>query len=140
MKNLFSVFILLTGILISAGLAAQTTSKKAADVSKTTQNIQQATVGQAGPNFVDKDGDGICDNRSGRHGGNRNFIDSNNDGVCDNFTTAGNNRQRRNFIDSNNDGVCDNLANSTQGRGKRSGTCNGKGQGRKNRHGQQPLK
>lgn len=35
-----------------------------------------------GRNFVDKDGDGICDNYAG---GGRNFVDKDGDGICDNY-------------------------------------------------------
>lgn len=59
--------------------------------------------------FVDLNGDGICDN----------FIDANNDGRCDNCKSLGqgygynSNKQgrglrQRNFVDANNDGICDN--------------------------------
>ena len=54
-----------------------------------------------GANFVDKDGDGICDNvgtRMGRGRGNgkglggaaqgANFVDKDGDGICDNFQQA----------------------------------------------------
>ena len=65
----------------------------------------QAQVGIAattniGNNYVDANGDGICDN----HGTNcGNHVDANGDGICDNHgTNCGN------YVDTNGDGVCDN--------------------------------
>ncbi|MCD6206467.1 MAG: hypothetical protein J7J06_00565 [Methanosarcinales archaeon] len=55
------------------------------------------------PGFVDSDGDGVCDNNCGRGrggcgcGGNGNFVDEDGDGVCDNFGINGR--------DSDGDGV-----------------------------------
>ena len=53
--------------------------------------------------FVDEDGDGICDNTGLRAGnGMRNgFIDEDGDGICDNGG----------FIDEDGDGICDNCTN-----------------------------
>ncbi len=49
--------------------------------------------------YVDKDGDGICDN----------FRDTNNDGQCDNCPCPrGNGKCCGNYVDANNDGKCDN--------------------------------
>lgn len=79
-------------------------------------------------NFIDEDGDGICDlyqngNQMGRQFGRKfsqmNFIDADGDGVCDNPAN-----QRRgfgnvqaweiNFIDEDGDGVCDNYSNGSK--------------------------
>ena len=76
-------------------------------------------------NFIDEDGDGICDlyqtgNQAGRQFGRMaqqvNFIDADGDGVCDNAANQGRglgNGQARtiNFIDEDGDGVCDNYPN-----------------------------
>lgn len=95
-------------------------------------------------NYVDVDGDGICDNRTGLRcqgrgrGNGLSFVDENNDGICDNFvdenadgicdgcTGLGNQGWDRgnglNFVDENNDGVCDNFASGGRrgrGRGRR---------------------
>lgn len=53
--------------------------------------------------FIDEDGDGICDNTALRAGnGMRNgFIDEDGDGICDNGG----------FIDEDGDGICDNCLN-----------------------------
>ena len=65
-----------------------------------------------GQNFIDEDGDGVCDNwtgGSGRCGNGQCFIDEDGDGVCDNCGTqcVGGGQ---NFIDQDGDGVCDNWA------------------------------
>lgn len=66
----------------------------------------------SGQNFIDEDGDGLCDNwaggGSGRCGNGQGFIDEDGDGLCDNCGTqcVGG----RNFIDQDGDGVCDNWA------------------------------
>ena len=51
-------------------------------------------------NYVDADGDGICDNR-GTGGGN--YVDADGDGICDNRGTGGGN-----YVDADGDGICDN--------------------------------
>lgn len=67
-------------------------------------------------NYVDADGNGICDNRTGLgcqgrgRGNGLRFVDENNDGICDNF------------VDENNNGVCDNFSSGGRrgrGRGRR---------------------
>ncbi|MFH1052067.1 MAG: T9SS type A sorting domain-containing protein [bacterium] len=61
-------------------------------------------------NFVDADGDGICDN----------FVDEDGDGKCDHCTGLG-----TGFIDEDGDGNCDNQGTGNMGSG------NGQGQGGK---------
>ena len=62
-----------------------------------------------GRNYVDADGDGVCD-RADRV---CSYVDADNDGICDNrgacqaSETAGA-RHGRQFIDADGDGVCDN--------------------------------
>lgn len=53
-------------------------------------------------NFVDTNGDGICDN----HGTNCSigFVDDNGDGICDHRIS----QKCSNFVDNNGDGICDN--------------------------------
>lgn len=108
-----------------------------AQTEKVVQTENKAQT-QRGPNFVDKNNNGICDNfedgtRPGRgqgrnaKGGNtkgRFFVDKDNDGIRDNYQSG--NRQGRgkrfgrrgqgqgqgpNFIDKNNNGVCDHREN-----------------------------
>lgn len=57
-------------------------------------------------NFVDTNGDGICDN----HGTNCGigFIDENGDGICDHRTS----QKCSNFVDNNGDGICDHRASA----------------------------
>lgn len=86
-------------------------------------------------NFVDLDGDGICDNSNGAVKMNKGasmpaFIDADGDGVCDNAGTSQGKGKRINFIDADGDGVCDNAANPVKqrlqdGTGSGSGTQNG---------------
>ena len=72
---------------------------------KAANKVQTETVQtRKGPNFVDKNKNGICDNYEqgtrpargqGRNakGGGANFVDKNKDGVCDNYQSG--NRQGR---------------------------------------------
>ena len=70
-----------------------------------------------GHNFVDANGDGVCDNYGTGTGRGQYFVDANGDGVCDNYGTGCGRGQY--FVDANGDGVCDNY-----------GTGCGRGQGR----------
>ena len=91
-----------------------------------------AAGSKAGRNFVDVDGDGICDHASSigndlgiDHDGicdnfgveyGRHYVDANGDGICDNAMTAqeyghGDSIRGecgRNYVDANGDGICDN--------------------------------
>ncbi|MCD4845728.1 MAG: hypothetical protein K8R25_14700 [Methanosarcinales archaeon] len=85
MKKSVIIGVLIVGLIaISIGLAAA-------------QHGQGK--GYASENFVDGDGDGICDN----FGSCPNFVDANNDGVCDNRGCS------INFIDEDGDSICDNI-------------------------------
>ena len=63
-----------------------------------------------GPDFTDKNNDGICDHKADgkRINSSGNFTDKNNDGVCDNRGASHGIKKGNNFIDKNNDGICDN--------------------------------
>lgn len=86
-------------------------------------------------NWVDANGDGVCDNvgTAGTNNGavRPNYIDADGDGICDNANGTTGKGQRLNFVDANGDGVCDNAGTGTctgtkQGKGfkgKRNGTC-----------------
>lgn len=67
--------------------------------------------------FVDEDGDGVCDNiglYGGRgYGSGAGFVDEDGDGVCDNGYCL--------FVDEDGDGICDNIG-LNGGRGYGSGT------------------
>ncbi len=89
----------------------------------------------AGVNFVDEDGDGLCDLCGGmmgryarqNNGLGINFVDEDGDGVCDNCGSL--------FVDEDGDGVCDNCGTMNQ-YGRRLG---GQGQMMGNRTGQPGL-
>ena len=55
-----------------------------------------------GRNFVDANGDGVCDNYGTGRG--QYFVDADGDGVCDNYGTG----RGQYFVDADGDGVCDN--------------------------------
>lgn len=62
-----------------------------------------ATTAMArGRNYVDADGNGVCDNYG--TGCGRNYVDADGDGVCDYYGTG----TGRYYVDANGDGVCDN--------------------------------
>jgi hypothetical protein len=82
-------------------------------------------------NFVDANGDGICDNC--RQGLCDSFVDANGDGICDNCrhlgyqhdgANSGNGPGCGNFVDADGDGVCDNCDQSDCQGG---GACDGTG-------------
>ena len=82
-------------------------------------------------NFVDANGDGICDNC--KQGLCDNFVDANKDGICDNCphiqnqhngAGQGNGASCGNFTDADGDGVCDNCNPSDCPNG---GICDGTG-------------
>ncbi len=58
-------------------------------------------------NYVDADGNGVCDNY-GVNGNGVNYVDTDGNGVCDNYGVNGNGV---NYIDTDGDGVCDNYGN-----------------------------
>ena len=119
MKSIFKVAVLSLGLLTAVSFAYAGSGKGVKDGSG-----PKSTAAQRGPNYVDQNGDGICDNidarvdRSGyRHGKgygagkqakgkglrrglrdgkgpiNRagvakpNYVDADGDGICDNFQT-----------------------------------------------------
>ena len=66
--------------------------------------------GAGGAQYVDANGDGMCDNIGTRPG----FVDADGDGVCDNLDDFGRGRGGcgcgdRAFVDSDGDGICDNV-------------------------------
>ncbi|MDU5209327.1 MAG: hypothetical protein E6441_08675 [Clostridium sp.] len=57
-----------------------------------------AVSSRAGENFVDADGNGICDNYDEKQNINgKNYIDEDNDGVCDNYNSDNGQGQRKRF-------------------------------------------
>ncbi len=81
------------------------------DVFVNQQHFKEVTGGM---NFVDENGDGICDIAQNtpqfQSLGVGNFVDENEDGICDMFQTheAYNNLGMNNFVDVDGDGLCDN--------------------------------
>ena len=75
---------------------------------KKLQNMKQLKT-----NFVDLNGDGVCDNAGSKVGlgAKLNFVDADGDGVCDNAGSGLGLGQKKNFVDANGDGVCDNAGN-----------------------------
>jgi len=80
-------------------------------------------------NFIDENGDGICDNWQaggqslGLGKGNReNFVDEDGDGVCDNYQSelrkgkgqGRGYRQGAGFLDADGDGVCNNCTGDSK--------------------------
>jgi hypothetical protein len=112
---------------------------------------EQPTV-PVGQNFVDEDGDGVCDNCGsvpgsgmGSQNGNgamgSNFIDEDGDGVCDVCGNVpgsgmgsqnGNGTMGSNFVDEDGDGICDTCGMApADGSGNQFGRQGGQGsQGR----------
>jgi len=99
--------------------------------SATTTMVSAAGRGM-GRNYVDADGDGICDNW-----GTCGYVDEDGDGICDNCGVAHGNYLAGNgryFIDADGDGVCDNYAAGClkrgRGRGRGNSGCGRFGGGR----------
>jgi len=113
MKSIFKVAVLSLGLLTVVSFAYAGNGKGAQDGSGLNN-----TAAQRGPDYVDQNGDGICDNigsrigRRGRGAGNQargrgfrrglrdgkgpinragvakpNYVDADGDGICDNFQT-----------------------------------------------------
>lgn len=81
-------------------------------------SVFSMTVIAAGPgngrNYVDADGDGICDNYSSnskgcqrRLGCGKGYMDADGDGICDNYGSNGKGCGKG-YVDADGDGVCDN--------------------------------
>ncbi len=68
-----------------------------------------------------------------------NYIDKNKDGICDNRQVSKNNQsgKGRNFVDKNNDGICDNRQGNNTVNCCGKGYCHEKGNGKgcQHRHG-----
>ena len=77
-----------------------------------------------GRNYVDANGDGVCDNYGTGRG--QYFVDADGDGVCDNCGTG----CGQYFVDADGDGVCDNCTQQGLCPRDGSGRQNGWGRGR----------
>ncbi len=78
-------------------------------------------------NFIDADGDGVCDNI---REGICSYIDTDGDGICDNRGARNGNcpaEGGKNFVDADGDGVCDHYASGqNRGNGHRNGSHHGR--------------
>lgn len=97
---------------------------------------------RAGVNFVDADGDGVCDNYQGgsaqavQLGAGAGFVDNDGDGVCDNRqSNAPAGAAGAGFVDADGNGVCDRYEAGACGNGVCDGTGAGKGLGHGNGRG-----
>ncbi len=102
MINLFKVAALSLCMVCSVTFAYAGTDK---EIAKNDDAAKSAAIN--GPNFVDKDGDGICDNYYGKgKGGGRGkrFRTGARDGSG---PKNGSNQRGPNFVDKNGDGFCD---------------------------------
>ena len=75
MKNLFAVLLPLTLVLSVGATPALAAGARLG---------QGMRRGRQAQNFVDADGDGVCDRWT--EGRGQNFVDADGDGVCDNWT------------------------------------------------------
>ena len=119
MKNLKRIAELLFVMMLVAFMAFSQTNR--IDSNDQTKNSAKISNVNIGPNYVDKNNDGICDNR--QNNGNKqlrgkNFVDKNNDGICDNY-------QNKKL---NNKKCCG------KGHGNRNSNCCGRGNGNGCRH------
>ena len=123
MKKIITILTVLSLILL-AGLTAMAeddaapTTRPAAclvscPVSSFLSGSASCPAGCTKANFVDANGDGVCDS----------FADADNDGVCDGRGLRQGNQGHRgaNFTDADGDGVCDLRAQRQGGRGQRQG-------------------
>ena len=82
------VWVMAAAVCMSMATPAAAASKKAARTASKTAS--KRTVRTVKYNYVDADGDGICDYfaQNGR-GCGRYFVDADGDGICDNYTENG---------------------------------------------------
>ena len=96
-----------------------------------TDNVAVCCYCGGGCQFVDEDGDGICDNYNGQgtycQGAGCGFVDEDGDGVCDYYNGQGAYCQGigQGYVDENGDGVCDNY--QYRGCGRQGGRRGGRG-------------
>lgn len=131
MKTILKSLIVTGVIFFAAGSLHAQTATAAGDK----QSVQAPETAAPGK-FVDKNNNGICDNREARQAGQgRNYVDRNGDGICDNRTAdnPGNgkgygcgNGYRHGWGQGNGKGKC---------YGQAQGCCRGYGQGNQHRHG-----
>lgn len=103
MKKIITILTVLS-LLLTAGLTAMAENDAAPAA---------CPAGCTKANFVDANGDGVCDS----------FVDADNDGVCDGCGLRQGNQGQRgaNFTDADGDGVCDLRAQRQANGGRRQG-------------------
>lgn len=133
-----AIVAILGGATVSA-LANKTATTNALDTTEPVESVLDEAVNletavtreqpavPTGQNFVDEDGDGVCDtcgsvpgsgtgNQNGNGAGGSNFVDEDGDGVCDTCGSVpgsgmgsqnGNGAMGSNFVDEDGDGICD---------------------------------
>jgi len=105
MKKFFNIFVIFLGIVIGISFALSGPGSVFAKNSDVTKSADAK-----GPNFVDTDKDGVCDNKDskGKGGGKgKRYRRGARDGSG---PRNGSNKKGPNFIDKNGDGICDNRA------------------------------
>ena len=107
MKSLLNILVISLCIVLGVSFAFAGTGKS---VGKNSDSTKLAAVN--GPSFIDKDGDGICDNKGSKgkgHGKGKRFRKGARYGQ-----KAGLNHKGPNFVDKNGDGICDNKGKKNQ--------------------------
>jgi len=113
MKSLFKMAVFSLCLLMAVSFAYAGNGKGAQDGSG-----QKNTPAQRGPNYVDENGDGICDNIGSRISRCGRGYGAGNQGrgrdCCGSFRDArcpGNRADvsKSNYVDENGDGICDNF-------------------------------
>jgi type II secretory pathway pseudopilin PulG len=133
------VVVAILGIVTTVALASNAKTTNALDTAEQVESVlgeemntetavtQEQPAVPAGQNFVDEDGDGVCDtcgsvpgsgmgSQNGNGPSGSNFVDEDGDGVCDTCGSVpgsgmgsqnGNGAMGSNFVDLDGDGVCD---------------------------------
>jgi len=116
-------------IIAIAFLTGTTNAQTTQSPDKTSKDQTTQTDQRTPGNFVDENGDGVCDNyqNGGKQGKCANFVDENGDGVCDNCKGKGS-------LGKGN--CCKKGIQKGKCTGMNSGNCCGKGMGQQHRHGQ----
>ena len=137
-----------TPIAKALGITDPVESVLTEDVNVETAVTQEQPAVPTGQNFIDEDGDGVCDtcgnvpgtgmgNQHGTGAMGSNFVDEDGDGVCDTCGSVpgtgmgsqhGNGMMGSNFVDLDGDGVCDSCGTApADGTGNQHGHQGGQG-------------
>ena len=103
MKNLLNISVITLCIILGVTFAYADTGKFLAKNDKSAKSTQVK-----GPNFVDKNKDGICDNRDGKGKGGGKGKRHRRGARDGSGRKNGSNEKGPNFVDKNGDGICDN--------------------------------